>query len=115
MAFDPNFSTLAITQNSAVDVSIGNNVSGSYLLLLSGDGPGKVSLNGTSGQYLFRKTGTSAFELNGASQFYSMTVEGGTIRNSGQQSLSRPSTIASTSAVAAHMSCWPARSPQIMA
>src|ERR1051325_4433236 len=59
-ANDPNSSTLTITQNSAVAVTIGNKLSATDSMNVGGDGSGLLTFNGTVGSAAadFTKTGT---------------------------------------------------------
>jgi fibronectin-binding autotransporter adhesin len=92
-ANDPNSSTLTITQNSAVAVTIGNKLSASFALVVAGDGTGLLTLNGAvgtaSGGVQFTKTGASAVQFNSTSDFYSVDVNAGTVIQNGQQTISR--------------------------
>lgn len=91
-ANNANGSTLTITQNSAVAVTIGNNLTASYGMVVTGDGTGLLTLNGhvgTGGASMFTKDGASTVQFNSTSDFYSADVNAGTVIQNGQQTISR--------------------------
>src|SRR5438874_5479264 len=84
-------SILTITQNSAGMVTVGNNLSASFAINIGGDGTGLLVLNGTVSALSggLTKSGTSTVQFNGDSNLYGLMVDGGTLIQTAQQTISR--------------------------